>query len=304
MNEQALNKRDTEVGKVLLLILGLNWAVAAAKIIFGLLTRSVSITADGFHSFSDGTSNVIGLIGMKLASQPTDEDHPYGHKKYETFFSLAIGALLLFCAFNLGKEGISRFYKPVLPEIGIWSFIIMVLTLLTNIWVMRYEYKKGRALHSDILTSDSMHTRADIFVSSSVIAALGIIKVNPGFRFLDPLLTILIALVIVYVAFKIIRDCSKVLCDSAAITDTQKIADVVLGVKGVKACHKIRTRGREDDIHIDLHVQVNPHMHIDEAHEICYTIETAIIKAIPGVTDVLVHIEPRGNEPREKKTPR
>jgi divalent metal cation (Fe/Co/Zn/Cd) transporter len=78
----------------------------------------------------------------------------------------------------------------------------------------------------------------------------------------------------------------------------------VLGIKGVKACHKIRTRGRGDDIHIDLHVQVNPHMHIDEAHEICYTIEDALVKTIPGVTDVLVHIEPRGKEhrqPKEKK---
>ncbi|MFA5362243.1 MAG: cation diffusion facilitator family transporter [Candidatus Omnitrophota bacterium] len=300
MNEPEI-KRNKEIKKVLILILILNWAVAAAKIFFGLLTRSASIAADGFHSFSDGTSNVIGLIGMKFASQPTDADHPYGHKKYETFFSLTIGALLFFVAFNLCREGIARLSKPVLPEIDMRSFAVMILTLLTNIWVMRYEYKKGRALHSDILTSDSKHTRADIFVSSTVIAALGIIKINPELRFLDPLLTLFIALVIVYAAFGIVRDSSKVLCDSAAITDTKKIEDVVLGVKGVKTCHKIRTRGREDDIHIDLHVQVNPHMHIDEAHKICYTIEETIIRAIPGVTDVLVHVEPRKNEPREKK---
>jgi cation diffusion facilitator family transporter len=294
-------KRNKEVRKVLFLILILNWAVAAAKIVFGLMTRSASIAADGFHSFSDGTSNVIGLIGMKFASQPTDEDHPYGHKKYETFFSLAIGALLLFVAFNLGREGLARLYKPVLPEIDLRSFAVMFITLLINIWVMRYEYKKGRALHSDILTSDSMHTRADIFVSSAVIVTLGIIKVKPELHFLDPLLTIFIALVIVYVAFEIIRNSSKILCDTAAISDTRKIENVVLGVKGVKACHKIRTRGREDDIHIDLHVQVNPHMHIDEAHKICYTIEETIIRAIPGVTDVLVHVEPRGTQPHGKK---
>ncbi len=300
MNGPAL-ERNKQVRNILARILILNWAVAAAKIVIGLLTRSSSITADGFHSFSDGTSNVIGLIGMKFASQPTDEDHPYGHKKYETFFSMAIGALLLFVAFNLGKEGIVRLRDPVPPEIDIRSFTVMIITMAANIWVMLYEYKKGRALHSDILTSDSMHTRADVLVSTSVIITLGIIKINPELHFLDPLLTIVIALVIVYVAFEIFRDSSKILCDSAAIADTKKIETVVLGVKGVKACHKIRTRGREDDIHIDLHVQVNPHMHIDEAHEICYTIEEALIKTIPGVTDVLVHIEPRGNEPREKK---
>lgn len=292
-------KRDQEIKYVLVLILILNWLVAVAKIFFGLFSRCASITADGFHSFSDGTSNIIGLIGMRFASQPTDKDHPYGHKKYETFFSLAIGALLLFVAFNLCKEGVVRLYKPVLPDIDIRSFLVMFITMFINIWVMLYEYKKGRKLHSDILTSDSMHTRADILVSSSVIIALFIIKLKPELRFLDPLLTIFISFVIIFVAFEIIKESSRVLCDTAVITDTKKVEDVVLGVKGVKACHKIRTRGRQDDIHIDLHVQVNPHMHMDEAHEICYTIEETIKKSIPGVTDVLVHIEPRSNESRQ-----
>ena len=83
------------------------------------------------------------------------------------------------------------------------------------------------------------------------------------------------------------------LCDSAAIVDIKKIVDIVLRIKGVKTCHKIRTRGRPDDIYIDLDVHVNPNMHIDEAHQICDAIEEAIKKGIPGVRDVIVHIEPQ-----------
>jgi cation diffusion facilitator family transporter len=105
--------------------------------------------------------------------------------------------------------------------------------------------------------------------------------------------TLFISLFIAHSAFDILKNSSKVLCDTAVIMDDKKIGDIVLSVKGVKNCHKIRTRGREDDIHIDLHVQVNPHMHIDEAHKISDAIEEALKKGIQGVTDVVVHMEPR-----------
>jgi cation diffusion facilitator family transporter len=102
-----------------------------------------------------------------------------------------------------------------------------------------------------------------------------------------------IALFIAYMGFEIAKQSSDVLCDTAPIADVQKISHVVLEVKGVKACHKIRTRGRPDDINVDLHVQVSPQMHIDEAHKISYAIEEAIVRNIPNVTDVVVHMEPK-----------
>lgn len=275
---------------VLILILGLNWAVAAAKIIYGILSRCSSMTADGFHSLSDGASNIIGFIGIHFACQPTDKDHPYGHKKYETLFSLVIAALLFVVAYNLTKQGIERLYHPVAPLVDIRNFIVMFLTLATNIWVMRYERAKGRQLHSDILVSDSLHTKADIFTSLSVIVTLAVIKL--GYPMLDPMVTILIAGFIIHAGWQIIKESSAVLCDTAAILDDKKITSIVLSVKGVKNCHKIRSRGRPDDIYIDLHVQVHPDMHIDNAHKVSYAIEEALKKNIPEITDVVVHLEP------------
>jgi cation diffusion facilitator family transporter len=280
-----------EIRRILIVILVLNWAVALAKLIYGLFSRCASMTADGFHSLSDGASNIIGIVGIHFACQPKDQDHPYGHRKYETLSSLVIAAILFVVAFNLAKEGISRLYNPTVPRIDAISFIVMVSTMAVNFWVMHYERKKGEALRSDILISDSMHTKADIFTSASVIIALIVVKL--GYPLLDPLAATLISLFIAHAGYDIVKQSSAVLCDSAAILDYKKIENIVLGIKGVRACHKIRSRGRPDDIYIDLHVQVSSNTHIDDAHKISYAIEEAIKSGIPEVTDVVVHMEPK-----------
>ncbi|MDP2940957.1 MAG: cation diffusion facilitator family transporter [Candidatus Omnitrophota bacterium] len=278
------------IRRVLIGILVLNWAVAIAKIIYGSASRCSSMTADGFHSLSDGASNIVGLVGIHFACQPKDSDHPYGHKKYETFFSLLIAFLLFMLCFNLLREGLLRLRHSVTPQINTGSFLVMLITLGINLWVMRYEHKKGLDLKSDILVSDALHTKADIFTSISVIITLIVIKL--GYPIIDPIATMVIALFIAHAGYSIIKQSSAVLCDTA-IMDDKKISRIVLGVKGVRACHKIRSRGRPDDIHIDLHVQVNADMHVDTAHAVSYAIEEAIKDKIPSVTDVVVHIEPK-----------
>lgn len=288
--ETSPENRVKQIKQVLVLTLFLNWGVAIAKIAYGLLTHFNSMFADGLHSLSDGTSNILGLVGITIASQPADKDHPYGHKKYETFFSLLIGIFLIIVALNLLTKGIQHLRNPVSPRIDILSLIIMLVTTSVNVGVMLYEYRKGKALQSDILISDSLHTRADIFTSFSVIVALAAIKL--GYPILDPIVTVIISLFIAHTAFAIIKESSGILCDTAVVLENKQITDIVLAIKGVKACHKIRTRGRSDDIHVDLHVQVTPEMHIDEAHKISFRIEEAIKRGIPGVSDVVVHIEP------------
>lgn len=168
----------------------------------------------------------------------------------------------------------------------------MLLTTAVNFIVMHYENKKGKELKSDILVSDSLHTRADIFTSLSVILALFAIKL--GYPILDPIISIMIAIFIAYAGFGIMKKSSAVLCDTAAILDVKRIVDIVLSIEGTKNCHKVRTRGRPDDIYVDLHVQVENNTRIDAAHKISYAIEEAIKKSIPEVSDVVVHMEPKG----------
>jgi cation diffusion facilitator family transporter len=281
-----------KVKKVLWWVLALNWGVAAAKIIYGLITHASSMTADGFHSLADGTSNIIALIGIGIASHPRDEDHPYGHKKYETLFALGIAAMLIMVALTLAKKGISGIIHPVIPTVDALSFVVMLITLAVNITVMRYEFGQGKLLLSDLLVVDSMHTRADIFTSFSVIVAL--IGAKLGFPIIDPVITLFISGFIAYSALEIIREESGILCDAVAIDDVRKIEEVVLKIKGVKSCHKIRSRGRLDDVHVDLHVQVAGSMSIHDSHEISHKVQAQIIKELPQVVDVMVHMEPSG----------
>lgn len=284
------HNRFREIRRILIYILVLNWGVAAAKILYGIITHLNSMTSDGLHSLSDGVSNIIGIIGITIASQPADKEHPYGHKKIETVSSLAIAFLLLLISVNLCREGIRHLAAPEIPRVTLLSFIIMLLTTAVNIFVMAYEYRKGIRLKSDILVADSLHTKADIVTSLSVIIAL--IAIKAGYPTVDALVTLLISLFIAYSAVLIFRQGAKILCDTAAIVEYDKITKIVLSVAGVKSCHKIRTRGRNDDIYVDLHVQVHPYMHINEAHQISHQIEQALKKEINGIVDVVVHMEP------------
>jgi len=285
--------RFQKIQRVLIYILLLNWGVSAAKLIYSGVIRSVSMKADGFHSFSDGASNIIGLIGIWVASRPIDQNHPYGHKKYETLTSVAISALLFFVCFNVIREGIARFIDPVIPEVNLNAFLVMIVTMAVNIFVMVYENKKGKELKSDVLISDALHTRSDILTSASVIITLMAIKL--GIPVVDPIASLLIAIFIGYAAVQILKESARVLSDGAAIP-IREIERVVLAIKGVKECHRIRSRGRADDIHIDLHILVDWKMDVHRAHHLSYAIENKIKRDFRGVTDVVVHVEPMETE--------
>jgi len=285
----AILEKSKRIRNILILVLALNWLVAILKLIFGSIINSQSMIADGFHSFADGGSNVVGLFGIWIASKPKDRDHPYGHNKYETFTAIVIAILLFIVCFNILHDSVQRFRNPIETRVDLSSFLVMIFTTIINIIVMVYEYGAGRRLKSDILVSDSLHTRSDILTSFSVILALGATRL--GFPILDPIAAIVIAIFIAFAGIDILRHCSRILCDTAMI-DEKRIKEICLGIAGVIECHQIRTRGRPDDIYVDLHVLVKNDMHIDKAHELSYLIEDTIKKEIPGVTDITVHMEP------------
>ena len=285
-----MDVRFKKIRNVLIVILALNWLVAGAKIIYGLITRSTAMSADGFHSFSDGASNIIGLIGISIAYRPKDKNHPYGHKKYETFASIVIAILLFIIAFNLIRNGVTRFFNPVIPDVTTISFIVMLTTMAINTGVYIYEKAQSKLLVSDILAADAHHTRSDILISISVLATL--VAISAGFPIVDTLVSIFIAILIVYSAIEILKESSDVLCDKAVISET-KIKNIVESLGDVKGCHKIRTRGRLDDIHIDLHVLADPALPIGKAHALNHKIQKLIKDKLPNITDIAIHIEPK-----------
>jgi cation diffusion facilitator family transporter len=264
-------------------------AVAAAKIIYGYKTDSISMLSDGFHSLFDGTSNVIGLIGVWIASHPPDANHPYGHRKYETLSTIAIAALI----FVTGIEILKKVYHGLTVEHNIevtsFSFSIMAVTLLINIGVMLYERKKGRELKSDFLIADAMHTTTDIYVSVSVIISL--IAVKMGYPLIDAVVAFIIVIFIGKMGYEILKSAADVLTDTAQISPNE-IKKIIGGIKDIKECHGIRTRGKEGAVNVDLHILVSPEMTTGEAHELAHSVEDAIKKEFPSVIDVVIHTEP------------
>jgi len=287
--EKKIETRFYKIRKILIIVLVFNWLVALAKIVYGYITKSYAMAADGFHSFADGASNIIGIIGIIIASRPADEDHPYGHKKYETFASIAIAILLFIISFNLIKGSFARIIHPVAPTVNALSFAIMLITIVINCIIYTYERRNSKKLQSDILFADSEHTRSDILISASVIATL--LAINAGFPMVDSFVALFIAALIAKSAIGILKRSSWVLCDRIVVV-ADKITNIAMQIDGVKSAHNIRTRGRPDDIHVDLHILVETSMHVDAAHNIAEKVENAIKKDIKGVTDVIVHIEP------------
>jgi cation diffusion facilitator family transporter len=245
--------------------------------------------SDGFHSFFDGTSNIIGLAGIWIASKPPDKSHPYGHRKFETLSTIAIAVLVFAAAAGIIKEAYSRLTVPGDIEVTVTSFIVMAVTLLVNIWVMSYETKKGRELKSDFLLADALHTKTDIFISISVIISLIAAKMgHPG---IDIIAAVFITALIARMGFSILRSAAQVLTDAACI-EPEEIERIVMDVEGVEDTHSIRTRGGEDFANIDLHVLVNPEIKTKDSHGIAHNVEDAIKKEFPSVRDIVVHIEP------------
>lgn len=285
--------RLKKVRQVLLYTLFLNISVAAAKIFYGYKIGSISMFSDGFHSLADGTSNIIGLIGIWIASHPPDRSHPYGHRKFETLSTIAIAVLIFLAGLEILKKAYHGLREPHVIEVTSTGFMIMAVTLLINVGVMTYERKKGRQLGSDFLLADALHTSTDIFVSLSVIVSLTAAKL--GYPVVDVLAAIIISIFIARMGFSILKSAAAVLTDAARI-NPDEIKKLVKGIRGVHECHEIRTRGKEDSVCIDLHILVDPEVTTREAHDIAHSVEKAIKSKFPSVIDVVVHVEPYQND--------
>lgn len=279
-----------KVKSVLWILLFANLAVAVLKITIGSIIESTSMTADGFHSLADGSSNVIGLIGIQFASKPIDKTHPYGHRKFEVLAGMFISGMLFVVGVKIIIDGIARLINPVIPNINLESIIILLITLFVNVFVCIFEYKQGRRLNSQILISDSMHTRSDIYVSLGVLVTLGLIKLGLPIM-IDSIVSFMVAGFIIHSAYKVFNENSGILLDKVVV-DAEIIKDIVLSYDQVKDAHKIRSRGSESDLHIDMHIMTEPGLSIEKSHELIHEIEEKIKDNINKNVQLIAHLEP------------
>lgn len=275
---------------VLWIILFANLGVAFTKIIVGYLINSTSLSTDGIHSISDGMSNVVGLIGIAIASKPVDKNHPYGHKKCEIVASLFIGGMLLFLGIKTLFNGFNRFTNPQDINITLISLISLLLTICINIFVTVYERRKGEEYNSYILISDSIHTRSDICISVGVLISLIGIKMGLP-QIIDPIISIVISLFILGASYEIFKEAIGILSDEAVIEEAE-IRKILNSFDEVKDIHKIRSRGCFNEMHVDMHIMIDSNTTTEDAHALCHNIERELKNKINNNCQVIIHVEP------------
>jgi cation diffusion facilitator family transporter len=283
----VMNRNYAAIQQVLILTFLLNLIAALAKLSVGLWTGALSLVADGLDSLFDGISNLIGLIAVRISSQPPDEEHPYGHRKFETLAALFIAAALFVTAWELTTDALSRLFDPPPLEVNWLSIGALlfggVVQALTGLW----ELRKGRELASEVLQADAHHTLASIGVSAAVLVGLGLVWL--GYPWADAAVTLLVAGAIAKIGVDTVRDNVPALVDRAPLDATQ-IGAIVAGVEGVESYHRIRSRGPADKVAIDLHVRVASNLSMQEANAIADEVRRRLL-GYPGVDDVVVHTE-------------
>lgn len=281
--------------RVLWVTLWLNWLIAGIKTAIGLVSGNLTVIGDGLHSFIDGANNVLGIVSIRLAARPADEDHPYGHQKYEHVASLVIGALVVLMAYEISTHAVVdavRYLKGTSTHargdsMPGWYMVVVGATMLVNLGISRYERRAGDRLQSPLLHADAAHTSSDVVVTAMGLASLALSHLV---WWVDPLLAVVVAVFLLRAAWSILRENLATMTDHIRL-DPVEIRRIAESIDGVSDAHAIRTHGMQNDVHLDLHIVVPADMTAGEVSRIEDLVRDALQARFSQVTLVNVHHE-------------
>ena len=282
--------RGNDIRHILSVVLALNLAVAGAKLGYGFISGSVAMSADGFHSLLDGFANVVGIVGIAVASRPPDREHHFGHGRYETLASMAIGALMAVGVFEIVQSAVGRWQTGETPQVTRLSFAVMLGTMAVNAGVTTWERRGARRLRSDLLEADARHTGTDVLVSAAVI--LGLIGEQSGLRGADAAVSLVVAAMVAWAAWGILREASLVLTDAATDVEPKALLAAIVTTPGAITAHNLRVRSSGGRNWVEVHVTVDPELTVKQAHEVATDVESAIRNEVGPETQAIVHVEP------------
>jgi cation diffusion facilitator family transporter len=262
------------------------------KIVAGILSGSVSIISEAIHSSMDLLASFIAFYSVNVSSKPADKEHPYGHGKVENISGVIEGVLIFFAAFLIIKEAIQKLiYPSEITEFNV-AIAVMGISALANVIVSRILYKVAKEEDSVALEADPLHLKTDVYTSAGVALGLLLIKVT-GIGFLDPIVAMLVACLIIKEAWELCCHAFGPLIDSSiSEEEEEKIQSVIRAYKDkVIDYNKLRARRSGQYKLIDFTIIVSGSLSLKEAHEISEEIEKQIEESIHN-TDVLIHIEP------------
>lgn len=281
--------RERQVRRVLGIEAAFNAGVAGTKAAVGFATGSSAILSDAVHSLTDLSNNAVGLVATRMAGAPPDREHPYGHRKFETLAVFVLGTVLAVLALQLVLRAFRGEPSPVLADP--WSLALMLGVLGVNICVTTWESRWARRLDSEILRADARHTLADVLVTLGVIASWQLSAA--GYAWLDPLATVGVAALILYLAWGLFQRAIPVLVDRSLL-DPEEVRAAVSRVSGVRSTQRVRSRGPASEARVDVVVSVDGGLSTEESHAIADEIEKVLAERF-SVDDVTVHVEPDGS---------
>lgn len=267
------------------------------KLIVGLFTNSVSIISEAAHSLMDLLAAVIAFFSVKKSAKPADEDHPYGHGKYEEISSFAEGLLILIAAGYIIFESVEKIWSGKINYIDSFAgILIMSLSVIINILVSRNLYKVAKETDSVALFADAEHLRTDVLTSLGVLLGLILIKTT-GLKILDPIVALLVAFIITKAGLKLCVDAMKNLLDSSLPEeDIEAIKDVLKGYlpDQIVNYYDLKTRKSGAEKLIELTVVMPKDIHLEDSHKLCDSIEEDLKQRLSNVI-ITIHTEPCDN---------
>lgn len=286
--------RHAQIQRVLAITLVLNLLVAVSKIAVGLMSGALAVVADGFHSLMDGAGNIAALVANTIAAQPPDSDHPYGHQRFETVAALSIGVLLLLTAWEVVQSVFERLLAGGgTPQVTPLMLGVLIGTLVINIGVSTYQRRAGKRLRSELLLADAENTRADVYVTLSVLGSVLLMLL--GANWMDTVAALVVVGMIGRAAWRVLSSAGGVLVDTAPYCPAQ-LSGWALHEPRVEDVVRARSRGTANAAHIDIDVQLDPDTTVAQLADVTHCIRRLITKQVQAlggdVLEVEVHVTP------------
>lgn len=261
------------------------------KFVIGIATGSLGILSEALHSGLDLLAAVITFFSVSISDKPADKNHNYGHGKVENFSAFIETILLLITCIWIVSEAINRLVNGTHHvEVTVWSYVVVVSSIVIDFGRSRALYKVAKKHNSQALEADALHFSTDIW--SSVVVLAGLICANFNFFFADSVAALMVALIVVFVSFRLGKKSIDVLLDKAPEDTTQQVENTLNSFAEVKYFHhlKVRTAGADTFIKVNIHLE--PQLSLKEVHEICDKIEQTLQSQIPR-SEVYIHAEPQ-----------
>jgi cation diffusion facilitator family transporter len=271
--------------------IGVNFFLILLKSSVALITGSIAILAELAHSVFDMLASILAYVGIRKAEQPADPTHLYGHEKFENLSSFAQTVLIVFTSVIIIFESASRIVAPKKIEATELGLLVMLVTIAIDFFVSRFLHRSSRDYGSSALEADAYHFTTDLWGAITVIVGLGF--VIAGFPVFDSIAAIVVALLMFWISYKLGKKSLNVLMDRSPSRETmERIANVIESTPNVKHFHKLKARQAGNKVFIDVHLQLKPKITIRKGHYIAHRVKRRLLREIPDVKEVTIHVEP------------